>query len=70
MMSAAVSSETWDSSSSPISEIDVLGITAGLGGDGDTIAMTAAIQPSIEDILLGRYTSDTEGEVAQSLPCL
>ena len=36
-----------------ISEIDVLWITAGLGCDGDTIAMTAATQPSIEDIVLG-----------------
>jgi hydrogenase small subunit len=34
-------------------EIDVLWITAGLGCDGDTIAMTAATQPSIEDIVLG-----------------
>jgi hydrogenase small subunit len=39
--------------SSPIKEIDVLWITAGLGCDGDTIAMTAATQPSIEDIVLG-----------------
>jgi hydrogenase small subunit len=37
----------------PIAELDVLWITAGLGCDGDTIAMTAATQPSIEDILLG-----------------
>src|ERR1700720_1839852 len=36
-----------------IPEIDILWITAGLGCDGDTIAMTAATQPSIEDILLG-----------------
>ncbi len=36
-----------------IPEIDVLWITAGLGCDGDTIAMTAATQPSIEDIVLG-----------------
>ncbi len=36
-------------SSSPISEIDVLWMTAGLGCDGDTIAVTAATQPSIED---------------------
>ena len=42
-----------DTKSSPISEIDVLWITAGLGCDGDTIAMTAATQPSIEDIVLG-----------------
>jgi hydrogenase small subunit len=37
----------------PIKEIHILWITAGLGCDGDTIAMTAATQPSIEDILLG-----------------
>ena len=37
----------------PIGEIDVLWITAGLGCDGDTIAITAATQPSIEDIVLG-----------------
>src|SRR6202050_2640891 len=36
-----------------ISEIDVLWITAGLGCDGYTIAMTAATQPSIEDVVLG-----------------
>src|SRR5882672_9728261 len=33
--------------------VDVLWITAGLGCDGDTIAMTAATQPSIEDLVRG-----------------
>src|ERR1700704_1328167 len=37
----------------PIKEIDVLWITAGLSCDGDTISITAATQPSLEDILLG-----------------
>ncbi|MCU1268113.1 MAG: hydrogenase expression protein HypE [Acidobacteria bacterium] len=37
----------------PIKEIDILWITAGLGCDGDTIAITAATQPSLEDILMG-----------------
>lgn len=37
----------------PIREIEILWITAALGCDGDTIAMTAATQPSIEDIILG-----------------
>jgi hydrogenase small subunit len=36
-----------------LNQIDVLWITAGLSCDGDTIAMTAATQPSLEDILLG-----------------
>ena len=47
------SSELRRAGREPIREIDVLWITAGLGCDGDTIAMTAATQPSIEDILLG-----------------
>ncbi len=37
----------------PIEEIDVLWINAGLSCDGDTIAMTAATQPSIEDLVRG-----------------
>src|SRR5882757_8027110 len=37
----------------PFAEIDVFWITAGLGCDGDTISITAATQPSLEDILLG-----------------
>src|SRR6185312_3109878 len=36
-----------------IEEIDILWITAGLGCDGETIAMTGATQPSLEDVLLG-----------------
>ena len=36
-----------------IEEIEVLWLTAGLGCDGDTIAITAATQPSIEDLVLG-----------------
>src|SRR6185503_10104941 len=39
--------------SKSISELDVLWITAGLGCDGETIAMTGAMQPSIEDVVLG-----------------
>jgi hydrogenase small subunit len=37
----------------PPPEIHVLWITAGLGCDGDTISMTAATQPSIEELVLG-----------------
>jgi hydrogenase small subunit len=36
-----------------IDAIDILWITAGLGCDGDTIAMTAATSPAIEDVLGG-----------------
>jgi hydrogenase small subunit len=38
---------------SPVSDIHVLWITAGLGCDGDSVSVTAATQPSIEDVLLG-----------------
>jgi hydrogenase small subunit len=37
----------------PLNEIEVLWITAGLGCDGDTIAVTAATQPSLEEMILG-----------------
>lgn len=37
----------------PIKEIHLLWITAGLGCDGESVAMTAATQPSIEDIVMG-----------------
>src|SRR6266550_1105947 len=40
-------------STAPIDGIDILWMTAGLGCDGDTIAMTGATQPSIEDIVTG-----------------
>ena len=33
--------------------LDVIWLTAGLSCDGDTIAVTAATQPSIEDLVLG-----------------
>jgi hydrogenase small subunit len=36
-----------------VSELDVLWITAGLSCDGDSVSVTAATQPSLEDLLLG-----------------
>lgn len=36
-----------------IPDVDILWITAGLGCDGDSVAITAATQPSIEDIVRG-----------------
>jgi hydrogenase small subunit len=36
-----------------VPEVDVLWITAGLSCDGDSVSVTAATQPSIEDLLLG-----------------
>lgn len=34
-------------------EVHLIGITAGLSCDGDSVSVTAAMQPSIEDVLLG-----------------
>jgi hydrogenase small subunit len=36
-----------------VDEVSILWITAGLGCDGDSVAITAATQPSIEDLVLG-----------------
>jgi hydrogenase small subunit len=36
-----------------VSDIHVVWMTAGLGCDGDSVSITAATQPSIEDVLLG-----------------
>src|SRR5262245_18361588 len=36
-----------------VKRIDILWITAGLSCDGDSVAITAATQPSVEDIVLG-----------------
>src|SRR6202051_5340126 len=37
----------------PVAEVHVLWITAGLGCDGDSVSITAAMQPSIEDVVMG-----------------
>jgi hydrogenase small subunit len=36
-----------------VAEVHIVWITAGLGCDGDSVSVTAASQPSIEDVLLG-----------------
>ncbi len=36
-----------------IKEVHILWVTAGLGCDGDSVSITAASQPSIEDVVLG-----------------
>ena len=53
MKESAFSHEDQPRQTQAIREIHILWITAGLSCDGDTIAMTAATQPSIEEILMG-----------------
>ena len=36
-----------------VPEIHIVWMTAGLGCDGDSVSITAATQPSIEDVVLG-----------------
>ncbi len=38
---------------SPVKEVHILWITAGLGCDGDSVSVTAAEQPSVEDVVMG-----------------
>ena len=50
-----MASEVSETHHSPpaLAEMHVVWVTAGLGCDGDTIAMTAATQPSLEDLVMG-----------------
>lgn len=52
-MDAESTSGLGGSGAPPFAEIDILWITGALGCDGDSIAMTAATNPSIEDLILG-----------------
>src|SRR5262247_4245124 len=38
---------------SPVKEVHIVWLTAGLSCNGDSVSITAAEQPSIEDVLLG-----------------
>jgi Ni,Fe-hydrogenase I small subunit len=41
------------SAPAPVGEVHILWITAGLSCDGDSVSVTNAEQPSIEDVILG-----------------
>ena len=53
MRASALKEDDQRVESSHVEEIDILWLTAGLGCDGESIAMTAAAQPSIEDLVPG-----------------
>jgi hydrogenase small subunit len=42
-----------DETSAQVSEVHILWISEGMSCDGDTVSVTAATQPSIEDVVLG-----------------
>src|SRR6202451_53742 len=52
-MTAAVPYGRKTQKPSAVKEVHILWITAGLSCDGDTVSITAATQPSLEDIVLG-----------------
>ena len=41
------------STPAPVKEVHIVWLTAGLSCDGDSVSVTAAEQPSIEDVVLG-----------------
>ena len=51
-----------------MAEIDILWITAGLGCDGDTVAMTAATLPSREDLLSTTLLEQTIRALRAEMP--
>ena len=52
-MADAVPLRSKDPRDSPVSDVHIVWMTAGLGCDGDSVSITAATQPSIEDVILG-----------------
>ena len=44
-----------------VKEIHVVWMTTGLGCDGDSVSITAASLPSIEDVIIGRDSRSAEG---------
>lgn len=53
---------------SPVKEVHILWITAGLSCDGDSVSVTAAEQPSVEDVVMGAIPGIAQGTPAQSGP--
>ena len=55
MMAVTFTNGVNQPASGAIPEMVILWMTAGLGCDGDTIAVTAATQPSLEELVLGAF---------------
>jgi hypothetical protein len=39
--------------SQPLGEVEILWLNGGLGCDGESVALTGATQPSVEDLVMG-----------------
>ena len=53
-----------------VTEMDVLWLTAGLGCDGETISITAATQPALEELMFGALPWSSRHQTSQSRPRL
>ena len=58
------------SAPSPVNEVHIIWITAGLGCDGDSVSVTAAEQPSLEDVVSRRDSRTSQSSFAQPSPGL
>ena len=54
-----------EATSSGVEEVHILWISEGMSCDGDTVSVTAATQPSIEDVVLGLIPGSAQGPPAQ-----
>ena len=53
MTDAVVRHENDQPCSRPLGEVEILWLNGGLGCDGESVAMTGATQPSVEDLVMG-----------------
>ena len=53
MTDAVVRHENDSPNPRPLGEVDILWLNGGLGCDGESVAMTGATQPSVEDLVMG-----------------
>ena len=60
-MTTAAASETRAAAAEAQGPLHILWMNGGLGCDGDSVALTAATQPSIEEIVLGRAARPAQG---------
>ena len=51
---------------SKVKEIHIVWMTTGLGCDGDSVSITAATQPSLEDVVMGAIPGLAQSPSAQS----
>jgi hydrogenase small subunit len=51
----------------PVAEVHILWITAGLSCDGESVSITAATQPGVEDVVLGAIPGLPKAKAARGI---